>query len=112
MRTTLENQKVYKARQLNGIWTSAPYLHNGSVPSLWDLLTPEEQRPTLFYTGSRQLDTRKVGYQSTIIEGAPLPAATTLFDTSLYGNSNAGHNFGTTLTAIEKWALIEYLKSL
>ena len=108
----LENKKVYKARQLNGIWTSAPYLHNGSVPSLWDLLTPEEQRPTLFYTGSRQLDTRKVGYQSTIIEGAPLPAATTLFDTSLYGNSNAGHNFGTTLTAIEKWALIEYLKSL
>lgn len=110
--SAIENKKVYKARQLNGIWTSAPYLHNGSVPTLWDLLNTADQRPKLFYTGSRQLDVNKVGYQSAITNGTPLPASTTLFDTALYGNSNAGHEYGTALTDGNKSALIEYLKSL
>ena len=108
----LDNKRVYKARPLNGIWTSAPYLHNGSVPTLWDLLNTVDKRPTIFYTGSRQLDVNKVGYQSTIIDGTPRPVSTTLFDTALYGNSNAGHEYGTALNDDSKWALIEYLKSL
>lgn len=108
---------TYKARPLNGIWASAPYLHNGSVPTLWDILQKPEQRPATFYIGSHQFDPVKVGY----ITSAPLThgeqssaqtGVSKLFDTSLYGNSNSGHIYGTELTTDEKWALIEYLKTL
>ena len=100
------NRQAYKARPLNGIWSSAPYLHNGSVPTLWDLLQAPAQRPAQFFVGNTELDLIKVGYQS---HEAP---NTSLFDTRLYGNSNAGHIYGTDLTDEEKWQLVEYLKSL
>jgi hypothetical protein len=96
-------QPAYKARSLNGIWATAPYLHNGSVPNLWELMKPSAQRVKQFRVGSRTFDPANVGFDNT--------GAFTL-DTSLPGNSNAGHEFGTNLSDDEKWALIEYMKSL
>lgn len=96
----------YKARPINGIWASAPYLHNGSVPTIYDLLLPAAQRPASFYVGNIELDLVKVGHIS--IE-AP---NTSFFDTSLRGNSNVGHEYGTQLNEDERWALLEYVKSL
>lgn len=96
----------YKARPLNGIWASAPFLHNGSVPNLWELLQKPDQRVTAFNVGSWEMDPVKVGFVIT-----PEPA-TSKFDTTLPGNSNKGHEYGTNLSEQEKWELIEYLKTL
>ncbi len=108
---------IYKARPLNGIWAVAPYLHNGSVPTLEALLSPDDSaRPRTFWMGSKQFDPVKVGYSGAEIKGA------TLFDTSRPGNANTGHWFkdgplgkgviGRALTAEERAAIIEFLKSL
>ncbi len=99
-------RQAYKARPLNGVWATAPFLHNGSVPSLYDLLQAPENRVANFYVGSRELDTKKVGLVSEANEHH------SYFDTTLYGNSNAGHNFTADLNDDQRWALIEYLKSL
>ncbi len=105
-KTSAVTEVAYKARPLDGIWATAPYLHNGSVPTLWDLLLPAAQRPGTFHVGSRELDPVKVGFDSS-------PAANTfLFDTNAQGNSNAGHEWGTSLTDADRAALVEYLKSL
>ena len=61
---------AYRARPLNGIWATAPYLHNGSVPSLYDLLLPSAQRPRIFYVGSWEFDPVHVGVET----GSPLTA--------------------------------------
>jgi hypothetical protein len=99
----------YLAVPLDGIWLRAPYLHNGSVPSLTDLLTPPEARPRNFYRGYDVYDPVKVGfvYDSAEAERVGVP-----YDTTLPGNSNAGHEYGTDLSSDEKLALIEYLKTL
>jgi hypothetical protein len=97
----------YRARPLNGLWAAPPYLHNGSVPSLYELLLPPGQRSRTFYVGSWEFDPHSVGLQM----GSPFPGAF-LFDTRLPGNSNAGHNYGTDLNEREKAALIEYIKTL
>lgn len=96
----------YKARPLTGIWATAPYLHNGSVPNLAALLTNPEDRPDDFFVGSRQYDPDRVGFQTN-----PEPNSTK-FVASSDGNSNQGHAFGTDLSVGDKHALIEYLKSL
>lgn len=96
----------YKARPINGIWSSAPYLHNGSVPTVYDLLLPAAQRPTQFFLGNRELDRVKLGNQTLEAENA------TLFDTNLLGNSNVGHEYGTQLNEADRSALLEYIKSL
>ncbi len=106
----------YKARPLDGIWATPPYLHNGSVPNLHALLGPAADRPERFYLGSRQFDPVRVGY-----DDRPLPGGFEL-DTSARGNSNAGHEFrdgprgngviGRALSDDERWALVEYLKTL
>ncbi len=101
----------YKARPLNGIWATAPYLHNGSVPNLWQLLQKPEDRVTSFYVGSREFDPKHVGFDTTQAPG------TTLFRVvkdgkQIPGNSNAGHTYGTGLIDKEKWDLIEYMKTL
>ncbi|MBL0163588.1 MAG: hypothetical protein IPP82_08100 [Xanthomonadales bacterium] len=96
----------YKARPLSGIWASAPYLHNGSVPSLVDLLKPPAERTRNFFVGSRAFDPQRVGLAGTD------DAHSSAFDTSLAGNSNAGHLYGTTLEETDKRDLLEYLKSL
>lgn len=136
---------AYKARPLNGIWSSAPYLHNGSVPNLYSLFLPScdntdaspSCRPTSFSVGSRQLDTRQVGFVDLDPKLAP---GIFVFDTRLPGNSNRGHEFTSgrtpmilrdaegraqrhadgsfitkTFPAIsesDRWALVEYLKTL
>ena len=97
----------YRARPLNGVWAMAPYLHNGSVPSLYDLLLPPNQRPKTFYVGNWEFDPEIVGYETK----GPFPNAFT-YDTWTRGNSNAGHAFGTDLSEENRKALIEYLKTL
>jgi hypothetical protein len=97
---------VYRARPLNGIWATGPFLHNGSVPTLHDLLLPPDSRPTTFQVGSRELDPVRVGF---VNEAGP---RTMEFDTGIAGNSNEGHLYGTSLSASEREALLEYLKSL
>ena len=97
----------YKARPLAGIWATAPYLHNGSVPTLADLLEPAERRPIDFRVGPLNFDTVRVGLSSDSTR-----SQTTYFDTRLPGNSNAGHPFGTELGAQDKRSLLEFLKSL
>jgi hypothetical protein len=97
----------YKARPLNGIWATAPYLHNGSVPNLWELLRKPDDRVKTFYVGSREFDAHNVGLVTNNVG-----SQSSLLDTSLPGNSNAGHPWGTELTDAQKWDLIEYLKSL
>ncbi len=128
--------RAYKSRSLNGIWATAPYLHNGSVPSLYELLLPKappdqqgakggkkpsspdaEYRPDRFMVGSREFDPEKVGLKSSGYDGF-------LFNTDLPGNSNAGHEYGTVrrtlpdgrvlepLTREQRLDLVEYLKTL
>ncbi len=96
----------YIARRLDGVWATAPYLHNGSVPTLYDLLLPAEERPESFPVGHRDYDPERVGYSSKVED--PI----FVFDTSAEGSSNAGHEFGTRLSDEERWDLVEYLKSL
>lgn len=97
---------AYKARPLNGIWATSPYLHNGSVRTLDELLKPAAQRESSFWVGSREFDPIKVGYQSIEAENNQY------FDTHLSANSAAGHEYGTNLSAEQKEQLLEFLKSL
>jgi hypothetical protein len=99
----------YKARPLDGIWATAPYLHNGSVPNLYQLLLPSDQRVKSFYVGTRRFDPENVGYET----GQDAPGNGFLFDTSLQANSNAGHDYGASrLTDADRKALIAYMKTL
>jgi hypothetical protein len=102
--------RVYPAKPLAGIWATAPYLNNGSVANMWDLLTRPENRPKTFTVGSREYDTKTLGYRST--PDAPSAGPLFVFDTTKPGNSNAGHVYGMQLGDGDKWALIEYLKVL
>lgn len=120
---------AYKGRSLNGIWATAPYLHNGSVPTLWDLLNPVDKRPASFNVGAREFDPRNVGI--TVDKGVPFGSI------DQPGNSNKGHDYfcrkkpqsaapgaigvqpagaavatEDCMTEDQVWDLIEYLKSL
>lgn len=102
----------YANAPLDGVWLRAPYLHNGSVPTLRDLLEPAPARPPTFYRGDDVYDTRRMGFVHT--EANRHGRSFFLYDTSLPGNSNAGHEgaaYGTQLSADEKDALVEYLKT-
>jgi hypothetical protein len=96
----------YGVRTLQGAWATAPYLHNGSVPSLYELLLPASRRSSTFPVGHAEYDPVKVGYTMNA------PAGTARFETSLPGNSNTGHEYGTDLSEAERMALLEYLKTL
>jgi hypothetical protein len=89
------------------MWATAPYLHNGSVPDMVELLKPAAQRPATFYVGNWEFDPERLGFEW---QSAFLGAFE--FDTSITGNSNAGHEHGTELSDGDKRALIEYLKTL
>jgi len=95
---------AYKGRPLNGIWATAPYLHNGSVPNLDELLKPAARRVKKFKIGSREFDPIHCGLRS--------DQGDFEFDTSLPGNSNAGHEYDKEFTDDERLQLIEYMKSL
>jgi cytochrome c peroxidase len=99
----------YVAVPLDGLWLKAPYLHNGSVPSLRDLMEIPETRPQLFYRGYDVYDPQKVGF---ITEGSEAERTGLRHETSVPGNGNGGHLYGTALSPAEKEALIEYLKAL
>ena len=106
---------VYKAAPRDGVWATAPFMHNGSVPNLYEMLIPAAERTKKFYLGG-DFDPVKVGLDTTATSG------TFLMDTTLLGNSNAGHSFqngprgegivGPLLTDDQRWALVEYLKSI
>lgn len=100
----------YVAVLLDGVWLRGPYLHNGSVPSLRDLLNPPEQRPKWFYRGYDLYDGKNVGFVSNVDKWQGQPFFK--YDTSLPGNGNYGHLYGTTLPPDQKEALLEYLKTL
>jgi len=104
----------YKARPLTGIWATAPFLHNGSVPTLHDLLLPPAERPRAFRIGTRIFDPDLVGYRTDEVagndfvfrthddDGAPVP-----------GNSNLGHDYGNAgFSDADRKALVEYMKTL
>lgn len=99
----------YIAAFLDGIWLRAPYLHNGSVPSLRDLLKPATERPKVFYRGYDVYDAENVGF---VTQGPQAERVGTKYDVSARSNGNQGHEFGTNLSAQDKDALIEYLKTL
>ncbi len=102
----------YANSPLDGIWLRAPYLHNGSVPNLRELLEPADARTKLFYRGNDVYDPQNVGFVSTIAEqdGRKFFA----YDTAKRGNGNEGHTghlYGTDLPPEQKRALLEYLKT-
>jgi len=116
---------AYKARPLDGVWATAPYLHNGSVPTLYQLLSPYAERDETFWLGTKDFDTKDVGFVTDRVSGG------FLLDTSRPGNSNWGHLFqgtfnpdsvnwsqlpsgiiGPTLPEPDRRALVEFLKSL
>ncbi len=107
---------AYKARPLAGVWATAPFLHNGSVPSIYQLLSPQDERSTTFYKGTLEYDPRHLGYRTEPFTNG------FLFDTRISGNHNSGHEFragargngviGRLLQPEERWALLEYLKVL
>jgi len=105
----------YQAVPLDGLWLRAPYLHNGSVPSLVEMLMPEDKRSREFCRGYDLYDPVNVGFDSKTRNknpgDDPCPGAF-FVDTKLRGNGNQGHLYGTNLSAAEKAALIEYLKTL
>ncbi|MEO8699797.1 MAG: hypothetical protein ABI867_07125 [Kofleriaceae bacterium] len=100
----------YLSSLLDGIWLRAPYLHNGSVPTLRDLLKPAAQRPTVFFRGNDTYDKADAGFVSNL--AAEGTTRFMQFDTARAGNSNAGHEYGTNLAAADQDALLEYLKTL
>lgn len=106
---------TYKARPLDGIWATAPYLHNGSVLNLYELLLPAKDRKKEFCVGSREFDPIHVGFVSVDNKNDCENSGGTWLDTKILGNSNAGHDdvtYGGKLTEDEIWQLIEYMKTL
>jgi len=99
----------YANAPLDGIWLRAPYLHNGSVPTLRDLLEPPASRPKTFYRGDDVLDRDKVGFRSDV----PMAYGRKFdfFDTSTVTRGNGGHLWGTTLPPADKDAIVEYMKT-
>jgi hypothetical protein len=100
----------YEARVLQGIWAAAPYLHNGSVPTLADLLKPWSERPSSFPVGPAY-DIERIGLATEQGANAPI-RMTTGCEQLESGNSRCGHEYGTTLSDEDKRALLEYLKAL
>ena len=118
--------KAYKGRPLNGIWATAPYLHNGAVPTLYHLMLPADRRPKTFMVGSRELEPDYVGFKYQGYDGG------TEFNTALPGNDNGGHEYAACgrrqvaemqalqyqgwrcepFTHEQRMAVVEYLKTL
>jgi hypothetical protein len=97
----------YAARPLYGIWAAAPFLHNGSVPTLYHLLLPPDQRPKRFALGAREYDPVKLGF----VVNTNCSSQDCLVDTSETGEGNGGHLWGTDLSESDRMAVLEYLKT-
>jgi hypothetical protein len=102
---------AYEARVLEGIWAAAPYLHNGSVPTLAELLKPVDERVSSFKVGPAY-DTVNVGLAVEQSKFGDYTLETTDCSQRNSGNSRCGHEYGTNLSPDEKKALLEYLKTL
>jgi hypothetical protein len=100
----------YVNMPLDGVWLRAPYLHNGSVPTMADLFRKPEERPIVFYRGNDVYDQEHLGFVSTASTDGTRKFFH--FDTREKGNHNTGHDYGTDLSEKDKAALIEYLKTL
>jgi mono/diheme cytochrome c family protein len=122
----------YKPRPLAGVWATPPFLHNGSVPSLYEMLLPPDRRSKRFFVGRRDYDPLHVGYVTEPDEDGTDDGF--WLDTTVKGNSNAGHGFsadaqtwanhradpranplppgviGPAFSDEQRWALVEYLK--
>ena len=135
-----EDLQRYAARPLAGVWATAPYLHNGSVPTLYHLLLPPEERPKKFWVGHRNYDPKRLGYRTETEDcpgGAKVASASVnpepakkcwagttprnnievpdglwQFDVTKNGNGNGGHLYGTDMKRSDRMALLEYLKTL
>ncbi len=103
---------AYKARPLTGVWATAPFLHNGSVPTLYDLLLPPAQRPASFNLGTREFDPKRVGFVTTpTAENRFVFTVKTADGAVVDGNSNQGHDYdNASLSERQRLALVEYLK--
>lgn len=107
---------VYVAPPLDGIWASAPYFHNGSVPTLWHVLHPD-QRPKVWRRTKVEMDEKRVGFQVMELDAMPTTVTDSVekrsyYNTQLPSKSSAGHDFPNELSAEEKIAVLEYLKTL
>lgn len=98
----------YANMPLDGVWARAPYLHNGSVPNMVDLLEPPGKRTAVFYRGYDVYDPQTMGFVSS---GPEAERVGFRYDTSVPGNGNGGHLYGTDLSPADKSALVEYLKT-
>jgi hypothetical protein len=107
--THFRKTEGYANHPLDGIWARAPYLHNGSVPTIRDLLEPPQNRPKAFYRGYDVIDQKKLGFVSHVAEENGVHY--TYYDTSKPGNSNAGHLYALELSDADKDAIVEYMKT-
>ncbi len=109
----------YQAPPLDGVWATAPYLHNGSVPTLYDMLN-SKTRPKIFTrsfrTDEAAYDKKKIGWKIQVLEEMPKVENAferrKIYDTTQPGRGNQGHTFGDQFDEAERWAVIEYLKTL
>ena len=106
----------YVPPPLDGIWASAPYFHNGSVPTLWHVLHPEK-RPAVWKRTENGYDRKKIGLEVKTLESLPETVKRNderrrYFDTSIKGKNAGGHLFPDELSEDEKQAVLEYLKTL
>lgn len=121
----LQVGKGYKARPLNGVWATAPFLHNGSVPTLMALLGPADERPARFLLGDAHFDPKDVGIKVVVppadAKGDYTREGYFILDTHKAGNHNTGHEFsddkhpgvvGPALSHEEREDIIEFLKTL
>jgi hypothetical protein len=117
-RSKMQATDGYLAPPLDGVWATAPYLHNGSVPTLDAVLDPT-LRPRFFVRprDSTEYDLERLGWRHEVLDHGkadePDPERKLrIFDTTLYGKGNAGHDFAADLTPSERRELLEYLKTL
>jgi hypothetical protein len=115
-----EHQAGYQAPPLDGVWATAPYFHNGSVPTVYHVLN-STARPKVYTrsyrTGKEEYDAVKLGWRFTELAKSADPALPgherrRIYDSTLPGRGNAGHTFGDKLTDGERFAVIEFLKTL
>ena len=113
-RTDPEQLKNYKSRPLHGIWATPPFLHNGSVRTVYQMISPRSERQSAFWSGTKEYDPVHLGYEDREVPGA------VRFDTAVTGNDNTGHEFrdgcqkngviGPYLEPEERFQILEYLK--
>jgi hypothetical protein len=111
-RSAIRRTAAYVAETLDGLWLRAPYLHNGSVPTLFDLLEAPPGRPRAFLRGGEVLDSVHGGFVAPACDPTRTEKGAFCFDTAMPGNANSGHVYGTDLAAADKADLLAFLLTL